>query len=115
MKGTGWMFQKVNSGWLNEVGAFQTLSGRVAVAVPPSFCTVRMTEKVPEAVGVPVMRPVVALIERHAHQGAFAIFDADNTSYQHDLLGALLPFMENKGILTRDTMPPSLVLIPFQS
>ncbi|MEY4268448.1 MAG: hypothetical protein RIS90_2983 [Pseudomonadota bacterium] len=63
--------------------------------------------------------PVVArsrletLIKQHAHQGAFAIFDADNTSYQHDLLGALLPFMENKGVLTRATMAPSLAVIPF--
>ena len=55
-----------------------------------------------------------ALIHRHAHQGAFAIFDADNTSYQHDLLGALLPFMEHKGLLTRETMAPSLAVIPFQ-
>ena len=54
-----------------------------------------------------------ALIRQHAHQGAFAIFDADNTSYQHDLLGALLPFMENKGVLTRATMAPSLAVIPF--
>ena len=55
-----------------------------------------------------------ALIKQHAHQGAFAIFDADNTSYQHDLLGALLPFMENKGVLTRATMAPSLAVIPFE-
>ena len=55
-----------------------------------------------------------ALIKQHAHQSAFAIFDADNTSYQHDLLGALLPFMENKGILTRATMAPSLAVIPFE-
>ena len=54
------------------------------------------------------------LIDGHAHRGAFAIFDADNTSYRHDLVGALLPFMEMRGVLTRDTMNPALKLIPFR-
>lgn len=54
------------------------------------------------------------LIRTHAHCGAFAIFDADNTSYRHDLVGALLPYMEMKGVLTRDTMNPALKLIPFR-
>jgi phosphorylcholine phosphatase len=57
---------------------------------------------------------LTALIRRHAHSGAFAIFDADNTSYRHDLVGALLPFMEMKGALTRDTLNPALKLIPFK-
>lgn len=55
-----------------------------------------------------------ALIRANAHRGAFAVFDADNTSYQHDLVGALLPFMEMKGVLTRDTMDPALKLIAFR-
>ena len=55
-----------------------------------------------------------ALIAANAHQGAYAVFDADNTSYHHDLVGALLPFMENRGVLTRDTMHPSLAIIPFR-
>ena len=42
------------------------------------------------------------------------MFDADNTSYHHDLVGALLPFMEMRGVLTRDNMHPSLALIPFK-
>jgi hypothetical protein len=58
-------------------------------------------------------RPLEALIERHAHSGAYAVFDADNTSYRHDLIGALLPFLEMRGVLTRATMDPSLRLIPF--
>lgn len=53
------------------------------------------------------------LIHRHAHSGQFAVFDADNTTYQHDLIGALLPFMEMRGALTRASMEPSLKLIPF--
>ncbi|MBL8337157.1 MAG: hypothetical protein JNM97_10305, partial [Rhodoferax sp.] len=28
------------------------------------------------------------LIRRHAHQGAYAVFDADNTTYHHDLVGS---------------------------
>jgi hypothetical protein len=55
-----------------------------------------------------------ALIRANAHQGAYAVFDADNTSYQHDLVGALLPFMEQKGVLTRASMHPALHIIPFQ-
>lgn len=57
---------------------------------------------------------LAALIRAHAHSGAFAVFDADNTSYHHDLVGSLLPFLEMKGVLTRDTMHPSLALIPFR-
>ncbi len=59
-------------------------------------------------------RQLAALIDAHAHSGAYAVFDADNTSYHHDLVGALLPFMEMRGVLTRDTMHPSLALIPFR-
>ena len=55
-----------------------------------------------------------ALIAANAHCGAFAVFDADNTSYHHDLVGSLLPFMEARGVLTRDTMHPSLKIIPFR-
>jgi len=58
-------------------------------------------------------RKLEVLIATHAHQGAYAVFDADNTSYHHDLLGSLLPFMEMRGVLTRDTMHPALRLIPF--
>ena len=58
-------------------------------------------------------RLLEALIQRHAHSGQFAVFDADNTTYQHDLIGALLPFMEMRGVLTRESMEPSLKLIPF--
>ncbi len=61
-----------------------------------------------------VARQLDQLIRANAHSGSFAIFDADNTSYQHDLVGALLPFMEMRGVLTRETMNPSLKLIPFK-
>lgn len=54
------------------------------------------------------------LIATHAHSGAYAVFDADNTTYHHDLLGALLAFMEMRGVLTRDTMQSALALIPFR-
>ncbi len=55
-----------------------------------------------------------ALITANAHCGAYAVFDADNTTYHHDLVGALLPFMEARGVLTRDTMHPALKIIPFK-
>lgn len=63
---------------------------------------------------VDAARQLGALIDAHAHSGAYAVFDADNTTYHHDLLGALLAFMELRGVLTRETMAPSLALIPFR-
>ena len=54
------------------------------------------------------------MMRAHAHRGAYAVFDADNTTYHHDLVGALLPFMEMRGLLTRDTMHASLQPIPFK-
>ncbi|KAF0867440.1 haloacid dehalogenase-like hydrolase [Pseudomonas sp. LD120] len=55
-----------------------------------------------------------AMIAANANKGSFAVFDMDNTSYRYDLEESLLPFMENKGLITRDTLDPSLKLIPFK-
>ena len=62
----------------------------------------------------PAAAKIAALVAANAHRGAYAVFDADNTSYHHDLVGALLPFMEARGVLTRDTMNPALRVIPFK-
>lgn len=78
------------------------------LAQPPS--SVAQLRHWPEAAA----RQLAALIDSHAHSGAYAVFDADNTTYHHDLLGALLAFMEMRGVLTRETMAPQLVLIPFR-
>ncbi|MCK5313268.1 MAG: haloacid dehalogenase-like hydrolase, partial [Desulfobacteraceae bacterium] len=53
------------------------------------------------------------MIEQHAHQGEYAVFDADNTIWYQDMEETLLPYLENKGVLTRQTIDPSLHLIPF--
>lgn len=53
------------------------------------------------------------LIGEHAHRGEYAVFDADNTIWYQDLEETLLPFLEDKGILTRQTIDPSLHIIPF--
>ena len=55
-----------------------------------------------------------ALIKNNANKGAFAVFDADNTSYNNDLEESLLPFLEMKGILSRDKLDPVLKPIPFK-
>lgn len=55
-----------------------------------------------------------AAIRANAHSGAYAVFDMDNTAYQHDLEESLLPFLEARGIITRETLDPSLHLIPFK-
>lgn len=55
-----------------------------------------------------------AMIAANANKGNYAVFDMDNTSYRYDLEESLLPFLENKGVITRDTLDPSLKLIPFK-
>lgn len=54
------------------------------------------------------------MILRNAHSNRYACFDMDNTSYRFDLEESLIPFLENKGVLTRDTMDPTLKIIPFK-
>jgi hypothetical protein len=58
-------------------------------------------------------RQLDALIAAHAHSGAYAVFDADNSSYHLDLVDAYLPFLEARGVLTRERLDPTLRLIPF--
>lgn len=53
------------------------------------------------------------LIQQHSHKGEYAVFDADNTIWNHDLEESLLPYLENKGFLSRHTIDPSLHIIPF--
>ena len=55
-----------------------------------------------------------ALVKANANQSNYAVFDMDNTSYRYDLEEALLPFLEMKQVLTRETMDPSLRIIPFK-
>ena len=55
-----------------------------------------------------------AMIAANANKGNYAVFDMDNTSYRYDLEESLLPFMENKGLITRDSLDPSLKLMPFK-
>ncbi|MDD2053467.1 haloacid dehalogenase-like hydrolase [Pseudomonas putida] len=59
-------------------------------------------------------RQLEAMIVANANKGNFAVFDMDNTSYRYDLEESLLPFMENKGLITRETLDPSLKLMPFK-
>ena len=46
--------------------------------------------------------------------GSYAVFDADNTIWQHDLEESLLPFMEARGELSPETLDPSLKPIPMR-
>ena len=71
---------------------------------PPNF----------RALAGPAARQLNALIEANANKGAYAVFDMDNTSYRYDLEESLLPYLEMKGVLTRDRLDPSLKLIPFK-
>ncbi|WP_439857442.1 haloacid dehalogenase-like hydrolase [Pseudomonas syringae] len=62
----------------------------------------------------PAAKALDAMIAANANKGNYAVFDMDNTSYRFDLEEALLPFMENKGLITREKLDPSLKLIPFK-
>ncbi|MGW7054170.1 haloacid dehalogenase-like hydrolase [Streptomyces sp. NPDC054887] len=54
------------------------------------------------------------VINKHAGRGDYAVFDADNTIWRYDLEESLLPFLEMKGVLTRENIDPSLKLQPFR-
>lgn len=54
------------------------------------------------------------LVSANAGKGAYAVFDADNTLYRYDLEESLLPYLERKGVLSRESMDPSLKIIPFK-
>jgi phosphoserine phosphatase len=54
------------------------------------------------------------MIVKNANQSNYAVFDMDNTSYRYDLEESLIPFLENRGILTRSNLDPSLKLIDFK-
>ncbi|MQT11576.1 haloacid dehalogenase-like hydrolase [Segnochrobactrum spirostomi] len=58
-------------------------------------------------------RRLAETIRRHAGTGAYAVFDMDNTLYRNDIEEALLPFLEAREIVTRETMDPSLAVVPF--
>lgn len=54
------------------------------------------------------------MIVRNANQSNYAVFDMDNTSYRYDLEESLIPYLESIGVLTRDSLDPSLRLIDFK-
>jgi phosphoserine phosphatase len=54
------------------------------------------------------------MITKNANQSNYAVFDMDNTSYRYDLEESLLPFLENRGILSRENLDPTLKLIDFK-
>lgn len=87
------------------------LSSSISVATPLQACIKgpRLEHWPAEAA-----KALNAMIAANANNGRYAIFDMDNTSYQHDLEESLLPYLENKGVITRDTMDPDLKLVPFK-
>ena len=55
------------------------------------------------------------MIQENAHRnGSYAVFEMDSTSYRYDIEESLLPFLENKGVLSRASLDPSLKVIPFK-
>ncbi|KAH7386285.1 phosphorylcholine phosphatase [Cadophora sp. MPI-SDFR-AT-0126] len=54
------------------------------------------------------------MITLNANQSNFAVFDADNTIWRYDIEESSLPYLENLGVITRETLDPSLKLIDFK-
>ncbi|KZZ93696.1 phosphorylcholine phosphatase [Moelleriella libera RCEF 2490] len=54
------------------------------------------------------------LIAHNANKGRYAVFDADNTAYRFDLEESLLPYLEAKGVLSREKLDPFLKIVPFE-
>jgi phosphoserine phosphatase len=77
--------------------------------IPHSNSTVTLQHWPAEAA-----KALSSMIAKNANQRNYAVFDMDNTSYRYDLEESLLPFLENRGILTRQTLDPSLKLIDFK-
>lgn len=59
-------------------------------------------------------RELDAMIAKNAHSGRYACFDMDNTSYRFDLEESLIPYLENKGVLSRKNLDPALKIVPFK-
>lgn len=59
-------------------------------------------------------RELETMIAKNANNGRFACFDMDNTSYRFDIEESLIPYLENKGILSREKLDPSLKLVEFK-
>lgn len=96
--------------------SFQVLAAFAATAsaaVPPTYPNMPPNDLAfthwPPAAATQLRKMILA----NANSSNYAVFDMDNTSYQFDLEESLLPYLENRGILTRDTMDPTLKLIPF--
>lgn len=54
------------------------------------------------------------MIAANANASNYAVFDADNTSWRYDIEESSMPYLENKGILSREKLDPALKLIEFR-
>ncbi|KAL0934778.1 phosphorylcholine phosphatase [Colletotrichum truncatum] len=91
-----------------------TIASGVANAAPSVFASNHTAGPELKHWPAEAAKSLNAMIASNANQSNYAVFDMDNTSYRFDLEESLLPFLESKGVLTRDTMDPSLKLVPFK-
>ncbi|MEJ5915952.1 HAD family hydrolase [Pseudokineococcus sp. 1T1Z-3] len=61
-----------------------------------------------------VWGPELDAVVDAAPEGSYAVFDADNTLWDNDLTEALLAHLEQRGILTWETVDPALQLLPLE-
>ncbi|KAH7030593.1 phosphorylcholine phosphatase [Microdochium trichocladiopsis] len=107
-----------------------TAAWLAGLALVPAYTSALATPQAPSARGVdchggpaPVVlrhwppaaaKALGTMISRNAHAGNYAVFDMDNTSWRYDVEESLLPYLESRGVLTRDNIDPSLRLIAFE-
>ena len=100
------------SRWFAPIACAAALLGCASSPMPastPAPAPVVFKHWPPEAAA-----QLTKMIQANANKGAYAVFDADNTTYQNDLEESLLPYLEMKGVLTREKLDPSLKLMPFK-
>ena len=89
--------------------AFRVIAALLAGALSlPGAASARELDLWPVAAATRIEAAVA-----RAPKGAFATFDADNTTWKYDIEESLLPYLENKGLLSAATLEPSLKPIPL--
>ena len=54
------------------------------------------------------------LMKKFGPQGRYVVFDADNTIWKGDLEESLMPYLEMKGVLSLEKLPPELKILPIK-
>ena len=97
--------------WMMTIFACAMFAGQSSNAKPSSTLTHWAPERSEQ-----IQRAVSVALEQNPNAKPFAVFDADNTIWQHDLEEGLLAYMSAKGLIEfSEGLPIHLRPIPLQS